>query len=64
MLDVDDYGVTALDQGALTAISGGDGGCQELAYAIGYGIGWLAEKAGELCYEGENYLLAEGILVF
>lgn len=42
MLDVNEYGVVALDERALMAIEGGDGGCAELAYAIGYAVGWLA----------------------
>ena len=58
MFEVNDYGVTALDQGALTAINGGDGGCQELAYAIGYGIGWLANKIGETAFYTDCFVSA------
>lgn len=47
MLDVNEYGVVALDERALMSIEGGDGGCEQLAYAIGYAAGWVASKLVE-----------------
>ena len=44
MLDINEYGVVALDENALATIEGGDGGCEKLAYAIGYAVGWVAAK--------------------
>ncbi|HEX6965566.1 MAG TPA: hypothetical protein VF166_07180 [Gemmatimonadaceae bacterium] len=41
MMDVNAYGVVALEENALMAIDGGGDGCKELAYAIGYAIGWV-----------------------
>jgi len=57
MLNVDEFGVVALEENALTAIGGGDGGCEQLAYALGYAIGWVAGKVGEVYTEIEPFTI-------